>query len=110
MVSVAQIEAGVARFIDNELAPKIPADGPNGALKRFGLLVGLSYNIKSKVPATLHSMGAIDENGNVDLDSVAELARKYMPEAGLRVQVPVINELVFYPADVDLLKRYIMGG
>lgn len=110
MVSVAQIEAGVARFIDNELAPKIPADGPNGGLKRFGLLVALSYNIKSKVPGLLQSMGAIDEGGNVDLDSVAELARHYMPENGLRVQVPVIDELVFYPADIDLLRRYITGG
>lgn len=110
MVSMAQIESGVARFVDNELAPKIPADGPNGGLKRFGLLVALSYNIKSKVPAVLATMGAVDENGNVDLDGVAEMARRYMPDAGLRVQVPVINELVFYPADVDLLRRYIDGG
>jgi hypothetical protein len=105
-----QIEAGVARFVDSELAPKIPADGPNGGLKRFGVLVAISYNIKSKVPAVLASMGAVDENGNVDLEGVAELARKYMPENGLRVQVPVIDELVFYPADVDLLKRDIVGG
>lgn len=110
MVSMTQIENGVARFVDNELAPKIPADGPNGGLKRFGLLVALSYNIKSKVPAVLATMGAVDENGNVDLDGVAEMARRYMPDAGLRVQVPVINELVFYPADVDLLRRYIDGG
>ena len=27
MVSMAQIESGLTRFIDNELAPKIPADG-----------------------------------------------------------------------------------
>lgn len=110
MVSVSQIEAGVAKFVDNELAPKIPADGPNGGLRRFGLLVALSYNIKSKVPATLAEMGAIDEGGNVNLDELAELAKRYMPEKGLRVQVPVINELVFYPADIDLLRRYIEGG
>lgn len=110
MVSVAQIEAGVAKFVDNELAPKIPTEGPNGALKRFGLLVALSYNIKSKVPAVLATMGAVDECGNVDLDSVAELAKHYMPEKGLRMQVPVINEMVFYPADIDLLRRYIEGG
>ena len=110
MTSMQQIVAGVARFVDNELAPKIPADGPNGGLKRFGMLVAVSYNIKSKVPAVLASMGAVDESGNVDLDGVAELARKYMPESGLRVQVPVIDELVFYPADIDLLRRYITGG
>jgi hypothetical protein len=55
-------------------------------------------------------MGAIDEGGNVNLDELAELAKRYMPEKGLRVQVPVINELVFYQADIDLLRRYIEGG
>ena len=110
MVSMTQIESGLTRFIDNELAPKIPADGANGALKRFGLLVAVSYAIKSKVPALLGTMGAVDANGNVDLEGLSAIAKSRVPEVGLRVQVPVINELVFYPADVDLLRRYIEGG
>jgi hypothetical protein len=36
--------------------------------------------------------------------------KKFMPEDGLRVQVPVVNELVFYPNDVEQIKSYIMGG
>ena len=110
MVSMQQIEQGVARFIDTELAPKIPADGPNGPVKRFGFLVALTYSIKSKVPAVLTAMGAVDEGGNVDLDGVIDAAKSRVPEAGLRVQVPVIDELIFYPADIDLLRRYIEGG
>lgn len=110
MVSMTQIENGVARFIDNELAPKIPADGYNGGVKRFALLVGLTYAIKAKLPALLGTMGATDPNGSVDIEGLIEIARTRIPPEGLRVQVPVINELVFYPADLDLLHRYIMGG
>ena len=110
MVSMTQIENGVARFIDNELAPKIPADGNNGALKRFAFLVGLTYKVKSSLLPMMAAMGAVNENGDVDLEGVMEVARAKMPETGLRVQAPVVNELVFYPGDVDLLHRYIMGG
>lgn len=110
MVSMSQVENGVAKFIDNELAPKIPADGANGPLKRFAFLVGITYGVRGKLSSMLESMGAIDADRNVDLDGVVAAMRARVPEAGLRVQVPMVSELVFYPADVDLLHRYIMNG
>lgn len=110
MVSMAQVENGLTRFIDNELAPKIPADGQNGGLKRLGFLVGLTYMVHKQMPAVLKTMGAVDPSGNVDMEGVMLAVKKFMPEDGLRVQVPVVNELVFYPNDVEQIKSYIMGG
>ena len=65
MVSMAQLENGITRFIDNELAPKIPADGSNGGLKRLGFLVGVTYMVHKQLPSVLKTMGAVDQNGNV---------------------------------------------
>lgn len=110
MVSMVQVENGIARYIDNELAPKIPADGQNGGLKRIGFLVGLTYMVHKQMPAVLKTMGAVDQNGDVDMEGVMMVAKKFMPPDGLRVQVPVVNELVFYPNDVEQIKSYIMGG
>lgn len=110
MVSMAQIENGLCRFIDNELAPKIPADGQNGGLRRLGFLVGITYMIHKQAPSVLSTMGAVDENGNVDLDELMLAVKKFMPEDGLRVQVPVVSELVFYPNDIEQVKNYITGG
>lgn len=110
MVSMAQVENGLTRFIDNELAPKIPADGQNGGLKRLGFLVGLTYMVHKQMPTVLKTMGAVDPSGNVDMEGVMLAVKKFMPEDGLRVQVPVVNELVFYPNDVEQIKSYIMGG
>lgn len=110
MVSMAQVENGLCRFIDNELAPKIPADGQNGGLKRLGFLVGLTYMIHKQMPSVLNTMGAVDPNGNVDMEGVMLAVKKFMPDDGLRVQVPVVSELVFYPSDVEQIKSYIMGG
>lgn len=110
MVSMAQIENGLTRFIDNELAPKIPADGNNGGLKRLGFLVGLTYMVHKQLPTVLKTMGAVEPNGDVDMEGLMQAVGKFMPESGLRVQVPVVNELVFYPSDVEQIKSYIMGG
>lgn len=110
MVSMAQIENGLTRFIDNELAPKIPADGPNGGLKRLGFLVGATYMLHKQMPSVLKTMGAVDQNGDVDMEGLMTTVKKFMPESGLRVQVPVVNELVFYPSDVEQIRSYIMGG
>ena len=110
MVSMAQIENGLTRFIDNELAPKIPVDGNNGGLKRLGFLVGLTYMVHKQLPTALKTMGAVEPNGDVDMEGLMRAVGKFMPENGLRVQVPVVNELVFYPSDVEQIKSYIMGG
>lgn len=110
MVSMTQLENGLTRFIDNELAPKIPTDGQNGGLKRLGFLVGLTYMVHKQLPTVLQTMGAVDPNGDVDMDGVMQTIGKFMPQGGLRVQVPVVNELVFYPNDIEQIKSYIMGG
>lgn len=110
MVSMTQIENGLTRFIDNELAPKIPADGPNGGLKRLAFLVGITYMVHKQMPYVLKTMGAMDQSGNVDMEGLMLAIKKFMPEDGLRVQVPVVNELVFYTNDVEQIKSYIMGG
>ena len=110
MVSIAQIENGLTRFIDNELAPKIPADGPNGGLKRLGFLVGVTYMVHKQMPTVLKTMGAVDQSGNVDFDGLMQTVKKFLPEDGLRVRVPVVDELVFYPHDIEQIKSYIIGG
>ncbi len=110
MVSMQQVEHGLARFIDAELAPKIPADGQNGQLKRMGFLVGVTYMLHKQLPALMKTIGAVEQNGDVDIEVLLEVVRARVPEGGLRVQVPVVNELIFYPADVEQIKSYIMGG
>jgi hypothetical protein len=105
-----QIENGLARFIDNELAPKIPMDGQNGQAKRLGILVAMTYMIHKQMPAMLNTMGAVDNGGNVDIEGIMEVLRARVPESGLRVQMPMFGELVFYPVDIDQMRSYIMGG
>lgn len=110
MVTISQLESGLTRFIDNEMVPKIPVDGANGAAKRLGFIVGLTYMVHKQVPTLLSTIGAADANGNVDFDGLAVMVKKNIPEGGLKVQIPMVGELIFFPGDIDKIKSYILGG
>ena len=118
MVSLDRIETGIARYLDNVLAPQLPLAGRYDPLKKTAFLTGAMYMVRHSRSAVedflkkpfVASMGIMDDGGNIDLDGVVEALKSNIPESGLRVPVPVIGELVFYGPDVDEIARYIKGG
>lgn len=113
MATITQIERGAVRFIDNEIAPKIPTNIPNGQIKKLAVVAGAVYAVKhglEKLAAhpALSAIGAVDENGNVDVDGIVEIAREQIPEKGLKVTVPILGDLTFFPEDMERLRTYIM--
>ena len=117
MVSLNQVETGIACYLDNVLAPHLPIAGKYDPLKKTAFLTGAMYMVKHSRGAVeeflrkpfVASTGIMDGSGNVDLDGLVEALKANIPESGLRVPVPVIGELVFYKPDVDELARYIKG-
>lgn len=113
MVSICQLEMGIARYLDAELIPKLPTDGAKGfgiqvmttlATKRVGALVS-TYASNPIIKA----MGITDDAGNVDIDALREAVLKSMPDTGLAVDVPLAGKLTFYKTDVDKLYQLICG-
>lgn len=112
MVTIHQIEAGAAKYIDNEIAPKIPVNVPNGQLKKIAFLTGAAYVVHKGVQQyadhpMLSHLGAVDADGNVDVDGILEAARSNIPETGFKVTVPVLGDLTFYAEDLERLTAYI---
>lgn len=112
MVTIEQIEAGVARYIDAEIAPKIPVNVPNGQLKKVVFLAGAAYAVRKNVRQyaghpMVAQLGAADEAGNVDLDGLLEAARGAVPETGMKATVPILGDLTFYAEDLERLAAYI---
>lgn len=112
MVTVNQLEAGIVKYIDTEIAPKIPINVPNGQLKKVAFLTGAAYAVRNSVKQYLSNpllaqLGAVDEEGNVDLDGVLEAARKAVPEKGFKAAVPILGDLTFYVEDLERLAEYI---
>lgn len=112
MVTIDQVEAGVIRYIDNEIAPKIPVNVPNGQLKKVVFLAGAAYAVRKNlrqyaVHPTLAKLGAVDQEGGVDVDGILEAARRAVPETGFKATVPVLGDLTFYAEDLERLTAYI---
>ena len=115
MVSIQQVESGIVRYIDAEVAPKIPTNIPNGQIKKIAAVAGAVYAVRSglrkaAVHPTMAAIGAVDGEGNVDLEGLAAAAKEQIPDAGFKASVPILGELTFFREDVDRLLQYITGG
>ena len=112
MVSMNQLESGVARWMDTELMPKLEEQV---GIKKVATVAFALYSLKRGRAALeslsgssfLSTIGAVDNAGNVDIEGIAEEIRKQIPDAGLRVTVPMIGDLTFYRTDIDDMLRYI---
>lgn len=117
MVSMNQIEAGVSRWLDRELMPKLPTGGQYDGIKKAATVALALYAIKRGRAALdsltqnsfLGTIGAVDREGNVDLEGFVEEMKKQLPENGLKVSVPMVGDMTFYRTDLDDVMRYIKG-
>lgn len=114
MVSIDEIEQGLAVYLDKEFMPKL-TDGSvqkvvvgmatSIFIKRFGeIALELQENKLIKM------MGIFDDNGDVDLDMLRLELKKQVPETGLRMDLPVVGKLTFYKADIDQLYNTIVSS
>ena len=118
MVSINQIEHGIGRWVDAELLPQIPTGGQYDNIKRLGVAAGAVYLIRKGRTALsslqgntlLKTLGAIDENGDIDLDGIKDVLEEKIPDCGIKVTVPILNEVTFYKKDLDSIYSYITGG
>lgn len=115
MATISQIEAGVVKYLDGEIAPKIPVNVPNGQLKRTVFLAGAAYAVHKNIGqlainSTLAKLGAVSESGGVDVDGILEAARGAIPAEGVKVTVPILGSLTFYAEDLERLAEYIKQG
>ena len=112
MVSIKQIEKGAVKYIDQEIAPKIPTNIPNGQIKKIAAVAGAVYAVRhglEKLTAhpALVAIGAVNSEGEIDLEGISEMVREQIPENGFKVTVPILGDLTFFKEDVERLVAYI---
>lgn len=111
MVTIEQIEKGVAAYLDVELMPKLPNSGFEKVLAgtALSLIIRRSGNILDsyKDNKMVQLLGLMDSEGNVDVDILAEELKKNIPTEGMKVEVPIIGSMTFHKEDVSKLYEYI---
>ena len=111
MVSIDQVEKGIAKYMDEELLPTLPQQGWKG----FGLSVAAGLLIKRggamlreavKAPV-LQKMGLVSPEGAVDLAALREVMTERMPETGLVIETPLGINLRMRTEDMNNLFKAI---
>ena len=109
-VTVNQISEGLAKYIDNELVPKVPGVR-KWALGLAGAYAGKAIQDKiSENSKLLSSLGIMSEDGMVDVDMVLPYIKSMATQSGpVSEHVPMIGDIRFDSSDVDKLYSYIVG-
>lgn len=116
MVTIDQIEQGVAKFIDNDFIPSMNRSEATGFVMSLaaGLLIRQFRTIAEKVTQQpiVKMAGLVSENGEVDIDAIREEMVKAMPEKGTSFPIEIkalrkTFDITLTPGDVDKIYGYI---
>lgn len=111
MVSIDNIERGLARYIDTDILPNLPRDG----IKGVGIGIAASLLVKrggnilreyAKNPL-LQQLGLVTPDGAVDLEALREAALDNVPAQGVSVDLPLGITLRMNANDVESLYNAI---
>lgn len=109
MVTYLKFMEGVAKFIDNEITPKVP--GWQGWL--FGVGSGIAMQKAGKIleelknNKVLKTLDIIDDENNINVDLVYEELCKQADKGPISIDIPMLGSLKLNRKDVDILYNYI---
>lgn len=112
MVTIAQVQTGVARFVDTEIVPrlsvveKVIVGGGAGLMtaKLPELIKGYSDN-KFVALLALYDL----EHGEIDIESLYNAIKPYIGADPIPVTIPFVGlKLKFTQREIDALYKYIM--
>lgn len=111
MVTIAQIQQGVARFVDTEIIPRLSTTeklvvGGGAGLATAKLPELLNRYADNKIVSVLGLYDA--EHGEIDLDAVYNAVKPYITSDPIPVTIPFVGlTLKFTQREIDNLYKYI---
>lgn len=112
MVSVDCVEKGIASYLDTELITKLPQDGIQRVLVGTvaSLMIKKSGNLVNSLKNNqlVQMLELMDENNNIDIDTLRDELKNNIQDCGVRIEVPILGVMTFHKQDVDTLYSHIM--
>lgn len=111
MVTVSQIQGGLAAFIDAEITPMLPGWRRFAFGAAAGLMLAQSGEIfgRLKNDHMIQMLGVIQPDDTVDMDALYREAKKQIQKAPLTFDLPGAGTITLREPDLDKLYRYIVG-
>lgn len=111
MISNDKLIKAVGAYLDNELMPNLDQNGIQKVLTGTAISLALNRyrNITDvfKDNKMVKMLGIIDEQGNIDIETLSKELKHNIPQDGVKVEVPMIGKLTFHKSDIDKLNEYI---
>lgn len=113
MVTLAQVQNGITKYLDTEIMPKI-----QGWQKWvFGAAMSISLSKVANIFNVLKDnefvkmLDVIDENNNIDIETIYREFHKQAQKGPITFNVPIVNlPLTLNSADVEKMYNLIKGG
>ena len=115
MATFEQIETAARRYITAEIIPNIPEEDWKGSLTKMGGGAFAFLMLRNKrrefeaQKEQLRAAGILDEQGELDVEFLAEAAKQFFPASGQRIEIKGLPSMTFKPSDVDVLLSYVEG-
>ena len=116
MATIEQIKRGIATFVDNEMLAKMQI----GSFQRvmIGTGIGLALSNLDKTlrfdNPIISMLGVVNEDGTINIDSVASELKKNIPDEGMRFDLDILGiklgSIVFHKNDVEILRTNIASA
>lgn len=111
MATLAQVKAGAAAYIEQEIISKI------GGWQKWiaGAVVARALDRADMIFEQLRQnpavqlLGVIDDGGNIDIDTLYGDFKKQAQRGSIMIDVPMIGRLTLNEGDVDKIYQSIKG-
>lgn len=100
-----QVLNGLAKYAENEIISKMPTAGKVIA----GTAIALALkNVQLQSNQFARAIGAVDADGMIDVDTIAESLKASAERYGnIVINIPLMGTVTLTAGDVDLMRRYI---
>lgn len=117
MVTMDKVKRGLANFADREIINKIP-DGGKKILVGTALSLALTnlekIVMQYKDNAFVAALGVLHPDGSVEIESLAEAVKLYIPDGGAQINVDVVGfhlaDMKLHRSDIDNMVAYILNA
>jgi hypothetical protein len=111
MATLAQVKAGAAAYIEQEIIAKI------GGWQKWvaGAAVSMALNRADSIFEALRQnpavqiLGIVDGDGNIDVDALYAEFKRQAQRGAVSFDVPMIGKLTLNESDVDKIYQSIKG-
>lgn len=112
MVTIGQVQNGLAAYLDAEIIPMLPGWRRFAFGTAAGLMLSRAGEMFERIKAdpTIQMLGVIQPDDTIDIDALYSEAKRQIRKAPLTFDLPGAGSVTLRELDIDKIYMMINGG